>query len=165
MKHSRKRIAAGVLAALVAAGSITALATQGSKEDPLVTLSYLNQVVTPQLESKVAQAVEQNAAALQEKLEAAIADYETRVDETLASAGASNRFVSKTLQKDERLTVGAGHEILLLSGSAKALGELVDTTAGKAISAGSGLTAGHLYVTAAADSGMTASGDVSLMWR
>lgn len=165
MKHIRRKAALGLAAVVLAAGSITALAAQGSQDDPLVTLSYLNQVILPQLENKVTAAVEQNAATLQAQLDAAIADYETKVDETLASAGASSRFVSKTLAKDEKLTVGAGHEILLLSGTAKAQGELVDTTAGKTLSSGASLTAGHLYVTPSADSGVAALGEVSLMWR
>lgn len=119
-------IAAAMAALAITAGSVTVLATQGDKDDPLVTLSYLQKVVTPELEKKVDEAVKANSEELAKQLDIAITSYETRVDEKLAQAGAV--FQSKELKSGERFTTDAGREVLLVSGSAAAVGTLADTT-------------------------------------
>ena len=154
-------IAAAVAALAITAGSVTVLATQGDKDDPLVTLSYLQKVVTPELEKKVDEAVKANSEELAKQLDIAITSYETRVDEKLAQAGAV--FQSKELKSGETFTTDVGREVLLVS--ANAVGTLVDTTAGGTVSDGGRLTVGHLYVTAGADAGMKATAAVSLMVR
>lgn len=156
-------IIAAVAALAITAGSVTVLATQGDKEDPLVTLSYLQKVVTPELEKKVDEAVKANSEELVKQLDIAITSYETRVDERLAAAGAV--FQSKELKSGDSFTTDVGREVLLVSGSATAVGTLVDTTAGGTVSDGGRLTVGHLYVTAGADAGMKATAAVSLMVR
>lgn len=157
-------IIATIVAALaIAVGSITVFATQGDKDDPLVTLSYLQKVVTPELEKKVDEAVKANSEELAKQLDIAITSYENRVDEKLAQAGAV--FQSKELKSGESYTTDVGRELLLVSGSATAVGQLVDTTAGGTVSNGGRLTVGHLYVTASADGGMKATADVSMMVR
>ena len=152
-------IAAAMAALAITAGSVTVLATQGDKDDPLVTLSYLQKVVTPELEKKVDEAVKANS----KQLDIAITSYETRVDEKLAQAGAV--FQSKELKSGERFTTDAGREVLLVSGSAAAVGTLADTTAGGTVSDGERLAVGHLYVTASADAGIKATEDVAMMVR
>lgn len=156
-------IIAAVAALAITAGSVTVLATQGDQEDPLVTLSYLQKVVTPELEKKVDEAVKANSEELVKQLDIAITSYETRVDERLAAAGAV--FQSKDLKSGDSFTTDVGREVLLVSGSATAVGALVDTTAGGTVSDGGRLTVGHLYVTAGADAGMKATAAVSLMVR
>lgn len=156
-------IIAAVAALAITAGSLTVLATQGDKDDPLVTLSYLQKVVTPQLEKLVDEAVQKNSEELSKQLDIAITSYENRVDEKLAQAGAV--FQSKELRSGESFTTDAGREILLVSGSATAVGSLVDTTAGGTVSDGGRLTVGHLYVTAGAKTGMKATANVSMMSR
>lgn len=156
--------AAAVIAALaLTVGAVTVLATQGDKDDPLVTLSYLQKVVTPELEKKVDEAVKANSEELAKQLDIAITSYETRVDEKLAQAGAV--FQSKELATGGSYTTDAGRELLLVSGNATAVGDLVDTTAGGTVSDGGKLTVGHLYVTASADAGMKAGNAVTMMVR
>ena len=146
-------------------GGITALAAvQGSQEDPLITLSYLESVLRPDLEKKVNAAVESNEKALAEKLDASIAAYEKKVDEALAAAPAS-AFESKSLAAGQSFIPGAGREVLVISGSLTALGQLTDTTAGKVVSAGEALEVGHLYVTSSDTAGCKASGSASVMSR
>lgn len=156
-------IAAAVAALAITAGSVTVLATQGDKDDPLVTLSYLQKVVTPELEKKVDEAVKANSEELAKQLDIAITSYETRVDEKLAQAGAV--FQSKELATGGSYTTDAGRELLLVSGNATAVGDLVDTTAGGTVSDGGKLTVGHLYITASADAGMKAGSAVTMMVR
>lgn len=155
---------AAVVAALaITAGSVTVAATQGDKDDPLVTLSYLQKVVTPQLEKLTDEAVKKNSEELAKQLDIAITSYENRVDEKLAAAGAV--FQSRELKSGESFTTDAGRELLLVSGSATAVGSLVDTTAGGTVSNGGKLAVGHLYITVEANAGMKATAAVSLMSR
>lgn len=156
-------IIAAVAALAITAGSLTVLATQGDKDDPLVTLSYLQKVVTPQLEKLVDEAVQKNSEELSKQLDIAITSYENRVDEKLAQAGAV--FQSKELKSGESFTTDAGRELLLVSGNATAVGSLVDTTAGGTVADGGRLTVGHLYVTAGNKAGMKATANVSMMSR
>lgn len=160
----KKFIAIAAAAALaLTIGVVTVVATQGDKDDPLVTRSYLEKVVTPQLEKLVDEAVKKNSEELSKQLDIAITSYETRVDEKLAQAGAV--FQSKELSSGESYTTDAGRELLLVSGSATAVGQLVDTTAGGTVSNGGRLSVGHLYVTAGADGGMKANNSVTMMVR
>ncbi len=159
-----KRSAAILCALAIAAGVTAVAATQGGQDDPLLTLSYLDKVLRPQLESQVTAAVEANRAELQKQLELAVTSYENRVDEALASAGAG-AFASKSLAKGDSFTPGAGREVLLTSGAATALGTLTDTTAGKAVQSGAALEVNHLYLTAAADSGCKATAAATVMSR
>ncbi len=159
-----KRSAAIVCALTVAIGGTALAANQGSQEDPLLTLSYLDKVLRPQLETKVDEAVERNKTELGNKLDQAVADGEKRLQEALASAGAG-AFQSKTLPRGESFTPGAGRELLLTSGSATAVGTLTDTTAGKSVSAGTALELAHLYVTVDAAAGCKATSDAAVMSR
>ncbi len=159
------RPAAMLCALALTVGGVTALAaTQGSQEDPLLTLSYLESVLRPQLDQEVDAAVAANEKALTEKLAAAGKEYETAVQTALAAApGAA--FQAKDLAAGESFTPGAGREVLVVSGSLTALGSLTDTTAGAAVSDGQALEAGHLYVTGADGAGCKAAAQASVMSR
>lgn len=160
----RKALAVTAVAGVFTALAVTAAATQGGADDPLVTLSYLTGVFTPKMEEQVSEAVQRNETELSQQLDTAITSYETRVDEALKAAGGAV-FQSRDLSAKETATWDAGHELLLVSGSATAVGTLTDTTAGKAVPAGEKLTAGHLYVTAADGSGLAATAAAQIMVR
>ena len=143
--------------AVVIGGTAAIAANPGSQEDPLLTLSYLDKVLRPQLESQVDKAVKANEADLKARLEQVVAGYE-------GSAG-SAAFQTKTLARGESFKPGAGREFLLTSGSATALGALTDTTAGKSVAAGDKLELDHLYLTFDAAGGCTATGSATVMSR
>lgn len=159
------RPAAMLCALTLTVGGVTALAAvQGSQEDPLITLSYLESVLRPQLEKEVDKAVKDNEKALTDKLDAAIAGYEAKLDETVAAAPGAT-FQTKKLSRGDSFTPGEGREVLVVSGSLTAVGKLTDTTAGKSVSAGETLEVGHLYVTTSDSAGCRASGSASVMSR
>lgn len=163
----RIRLTAIILAGALtvgALGAVAALAAQGDKDDPLVTLSYLTQVVDPKLDQAVDTAVEKNAQELKRQLELAITSYENRVDEKLSAAGTAS-FAAKSLAQGDKLTLPAGREILVVEGSLTAVGTLTDTTAGAVVRSGESLASGHLYVTAEDDSGVQAAAAGSVMTR
>ena len=132
-------------------GGVTALAvTQGSQEDPLITLSYLESVLRPDLEKKVDQVVAENEKALTEKLEAAVP---------------AAHFQSKSLTSGQSFTPGAGREILVISGPLTSVGTLSDTTDGKSVAAGATLEANHHYLTLGDNAGCKATGAAEIMSR
>ncbi len=159
----KRAIALTILAGVFTALALTAAAAQGGADDPLVTLSYLTGIFTPKMEEKVTEAVKANESELAKQLDIAITSYENRVDEALQAGGGA--FQSRKLTARETVTWDTGHELLLVSGSAEAVGTLTDTTAGTTVSDGTALTEGHLYIPAAEGSGLTAAASAQIMVR
>lgn len=150
-----------VLTAVVAVGAFSASAAGGDQTDPLVTLSYLTQVVTPELLGKVDEQVAANEKALTDKLNAAIDEYSKQMEQVLGQGGSgSAAYVSVSLPAGKTLCPDAGSELLLCSGSGKvAAGStpvLLDATSGASLTVGGSLTASHLYVVSSEGAGVTA---------
>lgn len=141
-----------VVAALSAGAGAYAATTYGTQSDPLVTVSYLTDTLGPSMQSsfdgQLASAMEQLEVAFEEDL-----------------AGATGTFTVVTMTSGQTLSGGAGCEILFRSGSATAVGALMDVSAGSAVTSGSALTANHLYMTSASGDGIKAGGDVTVLAR
>lgn len=166
MKHTAIAVV-GVAAAAALLG-----ATQGTQTDPLVTVSYLNDVVTPKILSQVDTQLTQRESALTDKLDAAIDQYDSDMDAKLASAGGgstSSVFQVVTLQSGKKLTGGVGCEFLLRGGSALCVAAsapgLIDTTGGSTLPNGQALVLNHLYLSTAAGRGLTAASTVTVLVR
>ena len=137
MKEKTLKTIIAVLAVLLVAGVTAYAATNyGSKDDPLITKSYLDEVVKPELERT-----------LQTKLDAAAEDM-------LRSA--PGEFAAVELDGGAALRCTAGCQLLPVSGSLSASGALADTTAGSVVASGSALAVNHLYL-ATEDGGVTAA--------
>ncbi len=154
MKLKKWHLVLIIVAAVVLGAGVGAYAatTYGTQSDPLVTVSYLNETLrtemTNQFDTQLSQAVE---------------ELENRFDNSLASAGGA--FKAVTLSSGQTLSASSGCEILYRSGSAAASGSLVDLSGGSAVSSGGSLSANHLYLVSDTNSGVKASGSVSLMVR
>ena len=139
MKEKTMKILLLVLLVLLAAGvTAYAAANYGSKDDPLITKSYLDEVVKPQLEGE-----------MQSKLESAASDI-------LRSA--PGEFTLVKLGSGAELHCATGCQILPVSGSVTALGAFADSTAGAAIAADAAMSANHLYL-ATEEGGVRADGE------
>lgn len=131
---SRKKIFSLVLCAVLGltalSAAVYAAVSYGSKDDPLITKSYLDEVLQPRLEAEFAS-----------ELDAALAEIETEQ---------SGDFVVITLTTGQTVTCGVGCEVMLRIGSATAMGPdypvLVDTTAGESAANGTAMKANHLYM-------------------
>lgn len=137
-----KWIIAALVVLLLAGVTAYAATNYGSKDDPLITKSYLDEVLKPQLESE-----------LQTKLDAAASDM-------LHSA--PGEFAKVDLSAGQSLKCAAGCQLLPVSGYVSALGGFADTTAGAALTAGSLLTPNHLFL-ATEDGGVSASGAATVL--
>lgn len=105
--------------------TFSAAAEAGSRGDPLVTLSYLNDTYLPKILSE-----------LQGK--------------TSDSSGTAANFVVVDLTKGQALTVKSGCEVMLRSGSAVCVATsapgLINETTAESIDNGGALTKNHLYL-------------------
>ena len=145
MKKDRWLLRAVVLLALSAAlmSGVSLAAEAGSPQDPLVTLSYLNDTFFSQLMQRVDQRIAE------------------RTGQALPGGGASASFVVVTLNEGQTLTGGVGCEVMLRVGSATCGASdsvgLIDTTSGGVLGTGAALSQNHLYMVTIAPRWITAS--------
>lgn len=159
-----------VLVCVCLVGGISAAATGGDQEDPLVTLSYLTKVVTPELMQKVDEQVAANEKALTEKLDKAIDEYSEQMKQVLSQgSGESSAYAAVSLKAGQSIRIEAGGELLLSSGAVKVSSgtspALLDATDGGSLSSGGSLKGNHLYVVSADGCVVAASSDSVLMVR
>ncbi len=129
---------------LALAGAVYAAVSYGSEEDPLITKSYLEEVLRPEIQAE-----------MDKEIDAAIAAIE--------SAEKSADFAPLSLEAGDRLACKPGCEVLHRSGTAISGGSFADTTAGVDIGSGETLEINHLYMALGADSVLTAETEVTLM--
>lgn len=123
-------IAVCVLLAILLGVSVFAASGYGTADDPLITKSYLTQVLLPQLEKD-----------FKEKLDDAVADIEK---------DGSGEFTVITLSSGETVKCGVGCEVMLRLGSAEAVGPsapaMVNTTTAESVFNGYELDVNNLYL-------------------
>lgn len=170
MKKPDKRwtIRLGALAlSAVLLGTVAALAAGGDQNDPLVTLSYLNQTAIPQIVKQV----EEKTAARQKELEQTFSDQISQYQQSgqSPSSGGSPSYTLVSMSKGQVMSLGVGCEILPRVGAvtvkAATTPALIDLTTGGTVNSGASLTRNHLYMATIADRTLTATGDVKLLVR
>ena len=149
MRHNGKkwmiRLGAGALAAgcLVMGAALAA----GDQEDPLVTLSYLNQTAIPQIVEQVEERTAQRQEELEESFRTQLNQYQqgNQGGET-ASAG----YTLVTLAQGQVMQLEVGCEVLLRVGAASVQADsspaLIDLSAGGTADGGAALDKNHLYM-------------------
>lgn len=141
MKRSKwtTRLACGLLVLTTLGVAALAAGTQGSQSDPLVTLSYLNEKVLPdileQVDKKVAEGTKELREELGGKVEAA--------------------FQTLEAEKGKTVTLSAGAQMLLRSGAAACTDGLIDLTTGESV--WGELSRNHLYIATGSGQKVTVS--------
>lgn len=138
-----------LVAVLLGGIGVYAVTNYGTESDPLITLSYLNAVLKPELEEKYNQQTKDSIAAL-----------ESRVDQV--SGGA---YAAVTVNANQTLTCKAGCEFLMRSGEAYVTGGILDVTEGKELAANDWLMKHHLYMAMSDGGAVRANSDIHLMVR
>lgn len=137
-----------------------ALAATGDQNDPLVTLSYLEQTTIPNVVSQV----EAKAAARQTELAKTLSDQIEQYKKDIASmggggAGASASYTLVTLSSGQTMYLEVGCEVMLRVGTATVKAAtspaLIDISTGGTINNGAALTQNHLYMATIADRTIT----------
>lgn len=170
--HHLPKLAAAVLVTAALLGMALAAGQQGSQSNPLVTVSYLKDTLTPELlaqtDAKLAQREEELTASLQGLIDR----YSKEMADKLSAAGGdveSAVFEVVTLPQNQRIIGGVGCELLLRSGSANCVSAstpgLIDTTGGGTLANGGALAANHLYMVTSEGIGLVATGDSVVLVR
>ena len=137
MKKDRWLLRAVVLLALSAAlmSGVSLAAEAGSSQDPLVTLSYLNDTFFNSIMQRVDQKIAQQTG--------------QAVPGGTASSSAAS-FAVVTLNEGQTLTGGVGCEVMLRVGSAVCVAPsdpgLIDETTAATLANGGALVQNHLYM-------------------
>ena len=143
-------IAVLCVAAVLTVG--VAAAAAGSQDDPLITLSYLKNVFTGQVQTMVDEAVsagqDQNKAAM----DAAIQTWDAEIGQAVQDALNAQvkeepaSFAAASMADGKTITIEAGCEIIVRSGAPVCSAGLIDQTDGTTLKAGEKLAANHLYL-------------------
>ena len=172
MKRLDKRwtIRLGALALAAALlGTGAALAAGGDQNDPLVTLSYLNQTAVPQIVKQV----EDRTALKQKELEQTFASqielYRQTGGGSSSGSGGSASYTLVTLNDGQVMSLEVGCEVLLRIGAVTVKADsspaLVDLSAGGTVGNNASLTHNHLYMSTIAGRTLTATGTVKILVR
>ena len=143
----------------------------GSSDDPLVTLSYLNETFLPQVlravDEKITERNTQLAGALSDQIRTDAAAFERKYGAVSGGSGEMSgtvdSFVVVTLAKDQMLCGDVGCELLLRTGSAICVANsspgLIDETTAGTIYNGDALAKNHLYMITVTERGVRATAD------
>jgi len=162
------------LVGAVLAAFVAIAADVGTQGDPLVTLSYLNDVFMEQIMGRVDEKITGRNETLRGELQESITRKEQELLGRLggnsadSSGGMAVTYMEVQLEKGQVLYGAAGCEVMLRSGSARCVSDaapgLVDTTGGSTINNGSALKKDHLYMMPDAR-GVQAEGSTTLLVR
>ncbi len=161
-KGKKAVIAVAVLVAVALVSGLTTMAVTnyGTKDDPLVTLSYLNETLTPAIMDK-----------LQEMTGGKLAEFEARLDEltkenetSTGNGAVVSGFEVLTLSKGQTVTCGVGTEIMPRLGTVVSFGpnnpRLVDETDAQSVPyADAELLSNHMYMVTIKGNGVKATRD------
>lgn len=153
MKKNRRLFCAVAIVAVFALLSVTAFAADpGSKKDPLVTLSYLQEVFFDEIMDKV-----------DERIEKRNKDIASEVSGTLDFSGSGDTFSVVTLSNGQVLTGDIGCEVMLRVGSAVCTSPsapgLIDETNASTLNSGGALVQNHMYMMTIEGRGVKATSD------
>ena len=153
----------GIAVAVTAAVGLTmAVSGNNTASDPLVSLSYLTGTYRTNLLKDVEADIQAESQKLSSSFSQQVSDLKGTMNGQTVTAE-KNDFSTQSLTAGQQFTVRTGGEVLVLSGTVKAVGSgLTDVTTGTAVSAGGSLTANHLYV-AGDDCVLEATGTAKLL--
>lgn len=143
-----------ICAAVLLTGVFAAAA--GGEEDPLITLSYLKNVFTGEIQTMVDEAIAAGQEQNKTDLNAAIQAWDTKVSEAMKDAlntPAQEKpasFVPADMSEGQSITIEAGCEIIVRAGAPVCSADLIDQTDGTVLAAGNTLKQNHSYLATAA---------------
>jgi hypothetical protein len=157
-------VLAAALVLSVAALAVNAAASAGSEDDPLVTLSYINDVFLPYVTDLFRKDLEEKETNLREALEERVSALEGA-----GLGGGGTRYVVETLEKGQTLICQRGAELMLRIGRATVKAGstpgLVDTATTGNLNDGEELAVNHLYMVTINDHGIRAEETVKILVR
>ena len=171
MKHLKRRALPALLALTLLLSTGAVLASGGDKKDPLVTLSYLEEVVIPEILSKLTKETKTVDKQLKSDLADQIDEYEEEMKALVSGTNVgSETYVLVTLTKGQTMALEVGCEMMLRVGTvtvnAATNPALIDVTTGGSVNGGASLVKNHLYMSTIPDRTLTPTADtVKLLVR
>ena len=179
------RIVCVLTGLLMAVGCYAIAAEYGSQSDPLVTLSYINEVLLPQTKSELDEKLAQTVSSYDQTLQQKTQELEQYVDRQVRNYS-SGQLDSAVIDQIAAAVVqqmggasggsavwavvqicGVGCQVILRSGAAvcAAAGSpgLVDLSDAETLENGKGLQANHLYIINAEGRGFTSAQGCSVL--
>ena len=151
MKKILTRFLVLVLALSALGMTMAAAADPGSSKDPLVTLSYLEDVFFDAILEKVDERIKERDEKIAEKISGTSGE----------AASDAQTFTVVTLTEGQILTGDIGCEVMLRVGTAQCSAPsapgLINTTTGDVLNNGGELAVNHLYMATIADRAVTAT--------
>jgi len=163
----KTKIATGIVIlaviALISGVTLLAFAAPGETDDPVITITYLNEVFKEQVMKDV-KSLEQE---LTQKFDARISALESQLKADQGGAatpapGSADSFSVVTLRNGQSITCSVGTEIMLRIGTASGFGTepaLVNYTDGATLSSGSALKVNNMYLVTLEGNGIKATSD------
>lgn len=149
MKKLRSLAVFCIVAVLFGGIGAYAATNYGTESDPLITLSYLNEVLKPQMEQTYTQQTKDSLTELESRLE-----------------GEENgAYTPVELKANQTMTCKAGCEFLVRSGEAYVTASFLNVTEGKELAANDWLMKHHLYMAVSDSGAVRANSDLYLMVR
>ena len=169
----KKRIfvtaAAVVLSVVLIIGVGALAANYGTSEDPLITLSYIRDVLTPKLKSDAEDTIDTVKTELEADLDEKINAISKQLDNSDNALEKSYTYSVVTLQSGQRRTGSIGTELMLSVGTAKCYASgttgIIDTTDSKTLENGDAMKENHMYMVTINGRGMTATSYVMVLVR
>lgn len=166
--------------ALTVTGIAAAAANYGSAEDPLVTASYINDVVQPEISEQIEDALQEKEAEILEQIDEKLensgvsAEYSDDLIDQIASraaqkvsAGNGENWQVIKVPAGKNLTGHVGCQIMLRIGGATCVSAgstgLIDMSDGSVLGNGGALKTNHLYMITIDGRGLKAIGDATLL--
>ena len=163
-KKKRTFLAVVVLIVVAAAASLTTLAVTnyGTESDPLVTLSYLEDRLTPEILDEL----ESSLAAKEQEL---TEEFQDLISQSGGTVG-TDTFSVITLEAGDILSCSVGTEIMPRIGTVVSAGpdspRLIDETTGSSVtSAGTELETNHMYMVTIVNNGIEAETNAKVLIR
>lgn len=163
MKTSKQKATTAIMVAglVVTLGSI-AMANSGGAADPLVSLSYLDEVFTPTMEMEAIDQAEMAVGRAEYNINQDIAALKS--DLSNSNVSGASEFLVVTLAKGEKITLDSGAQAVLRVGastvSAPASPALLNLSQGTSLLNGGNLVINQLYLAVEGNRILTASEDV-----
>ena len=170
-KLNKRRTLPLILAATLMLGTGASLAAVGDENDPLISLSYLQKIVLPDILTQVETNTKQQQEQLSAELAAQIDQYKTDMQALVSSSSTGNdSYTLVTLSAGQTMYLDVGCEMMLRVGTATVNSAtspaLIDITTGDTINNGTSLIKNHLYMSTIPDRTLIPSSDtVKLLVR
>ena len=160
-----------LVAVLMIAGMAAIAAEYGSQSDPLVTLSYIEQILLPQSKQQVDQQLDAYLSSYDADFSGISDDMKAYIDKKLRSFAAGDidealvdaiaadivaqmegqelvqaQWTPVELSSGSKISCAVGTQFILRSGKGTANGTLMDLSDGETLTSGKTLAGNHLYV-------------------